>query len=86
MLTLPYYVLRCSCLQTWESLGLGEGWSDAFAECVDVACHWNILGLTSYRYLRWTYWTNSTVTDFVLAAYIFNNPAGIRRYPYSTNP
>ncbi|KAM5541103.1 hypothetical protein V8D89_005236 [Ganoderma adspersum] len=55
-----------SCLQTWESLGLGEGWSDALAE--------------------WTQWTNSTVTDFVLAAYVYNNPAGIRTYPYSTNP
>ncbi|KAK0436229.1 Fungalysin metallopeptidase-domain-containing protein [Armillaria borealis] len=54
------------CLQTTESVGLGEGWSDAMAE--------------------WTQQKNGTISDFVLAAWASNNPAGIRRYPYSTDP
>nr|VWO94070.1 Extracellular metalloproteinase 5 (EC (Fungalysin MEP5) [Ganoderma boninense] len=50
-----------------EADGLGEGWSDAFAE--------------------WTHWQSpaNTFTDWIMAAYVYNNPAGIRRYPYSTN-
>ncbi|KAG2012836.1 extracellular elastinolytic metalloproteinase [Coprinopsis cinerea AmutBmut pab1-1] len=54
-----------SCLQTTESRGLGEGWSDALAE--------------------WTQQKSEQVNDYVLAAYVFNNPGGIRSFPYSTS-
>ncbi|KAM5541595.1 hypothetical protein V8D89_004785 [Ganoderma adspersum] len=55
-----------SCLQSSEARGLGEGWSDAFAE--------------------WTEWTSATVTDWVVAPYVFNRRGGLRSRPYSTNP
>ncbi|KAJ7275092.1 Fungalysin metallopeptidase-domain-containing protein [Mycena rebaudengoi] len=54
-----------SCLQTAESSGLGEGWSDALAE--------------------WTQQTSADVKDFVLGAYIIDDPLGIRSHPYSTS-
>ncbi|KAK0479817.1 peptidase M36 [Armillaria luteobubalina] len=54
------------CLQTLESGGLGEGWSDAMAE--------------------WTEQKSATVSDYILGVWVTNNPAGICRYPYSTNP
>lgn len=53
------------CLQTTEAGGMGEGWSDAFAE--------------------WTEQKSATLTDYVMGAYVYK-PAGIRNYPYSTNP
>ncbi|KAG9058167.1 hypothetical protein FS842_000921 [Serendipita sp. 407] len=53
------------CLQTTESGGMGEGWSDAFAE--------------------WLEHKDSSVPDFVLGAWVYNNPKGIRSYPYSTS-
>ncbi|KAG8817224.1 hypothetical protein FRC17_011320 [Serendipita sp. 399] len=53
------------CLQTTESSGMGEGWSDAFAE--------------------WLEHKDSSVSDFVVGAWIFNNPKGIRTHPYSTS-
>ncbi|SJL17912.1 uncharacterized protein ARMOST_21481 [Armillaria ostoyae] len=34
----------------------------------------------------WTEHKDSTVPDYVLATWVFNNPAGIRAHPYSTNP
>ncbi|KAK0479831.1 Fungalysin metallopeptidase-domain-containing protein [Armillaria luteobubalina] len=54
------------CLQTLESAGLGEGWSDAMAE--------------------WTEQKSGTISDYILGVWATNNPGGIRRYPYSTNP
>ncbi|KAK0475373.1 Fungalysin metallopeptidase-domain-containing protein [Armillaria novae-zelandiae] len=33
----------------------------------------------------WTEHKDSTVPDYVLATWVFNNPAGIRCHPYSTN-
>lgn len=54
------------CLQTLESGGLGEGWSDAMAE--------------------WTEQKSATISDYIIGVWATNNPAGIRRYPYSTNP
>ncbi|KAK0437286.1 metalloprotease [Desarmillaria tabescens] len=54
------------CLQTTESQGLGEGWSDAMAE--------------------WTQQKNGTISDYALAAWVSNDPDGIRHYPYSTDP
>ncbi|KAG8802661.1 hypothetical protein FRC17_006367, partial [Serendipita sp. 399] len=53
------------CLQTTESGGMGEGWSDAFAE--------------------WLEHKDASVPDFVLGAWVYNNPKGIRTYPYSTS-
>ncbi|KAG8826207.1 hypothetical protein FRC18_010116 [Serendipita sp. 400] len=53
------------CLETTEAGGMGEGWSDAFAE--------------------WLEHKDSSVSDFVVGAWIFNNPKGIRSYPYSTD-
>ncbi|KAK0467497.1 Fungalysin metallopeptidase-domain-containing protein [Armillaria novae-zelandiae] len=34
---------------------------------------------------EWTEHKDSTVPDYVLATWVFNNPAGIRSHPYSTN-
>ncbi|KAG8831426.1 hypothetical protein FRC17_003162, partial [Serendipita sp. 399] len=53
------------CLQTTEAGGMGEGWSDAYAE--------------------WLEHKDSSVPDFVLGAWVYNNPKGIRSYPYSTS-
>ena len=53
------------CLQTTEAGGMGEGWSDAFAE--------------------WTTHTNASVLDFIMGAYVIQDAAGIRNYPYSTS-
>ncbi|KAK0491707.1 Fungalysin metallopeptidase-domain-containing protein [Armillaria luteobubalina] len=53
------------CLQTVESKGLGEGWSDG---------------------ARWTEQKSATISDYVVAAWVKNKSAGIRHYPYSTNP
>ncbi|PIL32515.1 hypothetical protein GSI_05218 [Ganoderma sinense ZZ0214-1] len=55
------------CLQTLEAEGLGEGWSDAFAEWT----HWQ--------------WPTNTFTDWIMAAYVYDDLAGLRNYPYSTN-
>ncbi|KAG7086881.1 hypothetical protein E1B28_002801 [Marasmius oreades] len=55
-----------SCLQIFEAVGMGEGWSDAVAD--------------------WFAHSDSPeITDFVLGAYVTNNPAGIRTKPYSTS-
>ena len=48
-----------------EAAGMGEGWSDAFAE--------------------WLTHTDASVPDFKLGAYVINDSAGIRNYPYSTS-
>ncbi|CAG7847124.1 Extracellular metalloproteinase MEP; AltName: Full=Elastinolytic metalloproteinase MEP; AltName: Full=Fungalysin MEP; Flags: Precursor [Serendipita indica DSM 11827] len=53
------------CLQTTEAGGMGEGWSDAFAE--------------------WLEHKDSSVPDFVLGVWVYNNSKGIRNYPYSTS-
>ncbi|CCA66744.1 probable extracellular elastinolytic metalloproteinase precursor [Serendipita indica DSM 11827] len=53
------------CLQTTEAGGMGEGWSDAFAE--------------------WLEHKDSSVPDWVLGVWVYNNPKGIRSYPYSTS-
>ncbi|KAG8820079.1 hypothetical protein FRC19_009171 [Serendipita sp. 401] len=53
------------CLQTPEANGMGEGWSDAYAE--------------------WLQHKDASVPDFVLGAWVYNNPKGVRAYPYSTN-
>ncbi|EJF58150.1 hypothetical protein DICSQDRAFT_110674 [Dichomitus squalens LYAD-421 SS1] len=53
------------CLQTDEAGGMGEGWSDAFAE--------------------WLTHTDDSVPDFIMGAYVINDSAGIRNYPYSTS-
>ncbi|KAG8797781.1 hypothetical protein FRC18_008867, partial [Serendipita sp. 400] len=53
------------CLQTPEASGMGEGWSDAYAE--------------------WLQHKDANVPDFVLGAWVYNNPKGVRAYPYSTN-
>ncbi|KAG8771054.1 hypothetical protein FRC15_003655, partial [Serendipita sp. 397] len=53
------------CLQTPEASGMGEGWSDAYAE--------------------WLEHKDASVPDFVLGAWIYNNPKGLRTYPYSTS-
>ena len=79
------FVLRGSCLQTLEARGLGEGWSDAFAEYASASC-WTALELTRSELLRWTEWTNATVTDWITGAYVYNRAGGTRHYPYSTNP
>ncbi|KAI0826421.1 Fungalysin metallopeptidase-domain-containing protein [Irpex lacteus] len=33
----------------------------------------------------WVYQTSSTIKDFVVGAYVKNDPAGLRSHPYSTN-
>ncbi|KAJ2914412.1 hypothetical protein MD484_g6003, partial [Candolleomyces efflorescens] len=35
---------------------------------------------------EWTEQTSATVNNYVIGAWINNNPAGLRTYPYSTNP
>ncbi|KAK0491721.1 metalloprotease [Armillaria luteobubalina] len=35
---------------------------------------------------EWTEQKSATVSDYILGVWAANNPAGIRRYPYSTNP
>ena len=73
-------------MQTLESQGLGEGWSDALAEYVDCEMLPDAFPLTVNRNLhRWTEWTSAAVTDYVTGVYVTGNPAGIRTYPYSTN-
>ncbi|KAG8940105.1 hypothetical protein FRC04_005632 [Tulasnella sp. 424] len=52
-------------LQTTESGGMGEGWSDAVA--------------------FWSEQNSTTPVDFVMGAWVTNDPAGIRSHPYSTN-
>ncbi|KAK0452843.1 Fungalysin metallopeptidase-domain-containing protein [Desarmillaria tabescens] len=54
------------CLQTYESAGMGEGWSDAMAD--------------------WTEQKSGNITDFVSGTWVLNNTAGVRHYPYSTDP
>lgn len=33
----------------------------------------------------WVHQTSSTIKDFVVGAYVKNDPAGLRSHPYSTN-
>ncbi|KAI3612847.1 putative extracellular elastinolytic metalloproteinase precursor [Moniliophthora roreri] len=54
------------CLQTTESRGLGEGWSDAVV-------NW------------FSHTSSATVRDFVLGAWVTDDPVGIRSRPYSTS-
>lgn len=56
-----------NCLQSGESGGMGEGWSDIMA--------------TATRIKK----TDTRTTDYVMGEWIYNNPKGIRQYPYSTN-
>ena len=35
--------------------------------------------------VRWTEQTSTTVKDWVLAPYVFNDARGLRSYPYSTS-
>jgi extracellular elastinolytic metalloproteinase len=70
-----------ACLQSTEAGGMGEGWSDAMAECVDF--------LWSDRFIdnpfRWTEQTSATIKDYVMGQYVINDAAGIRTHPYSTS-
>jgi len=74
------------CLQSTEGGGMGEGWSDAMAECVidffAIADKLEILIFAS----RWTQQKSGVVVDYVMGDYVTNKPAGIRSHPYSTNP
>ncbi|KAJ3214084.1 hypothetical protein HDU67_002084 [Dinochytrium kinnereticum] len=56
-----------NCLQTTESRGMGEGWSDTVA-------WWTTMKPSMTR-----------ATDRVIGSYAFNNPLGIRNFPYSTS-
>ncbi|KAK0467494.1 peptidase M36 [Armillaria novae-zelandiae] len=69
------------CLQTLEAGGMGEGRSDAMAVYVSRS---HAPQLTDPD-IRWTEHKDSTVPDYVLARWVFNNPAGIRSHPCSTN-
>ncbi|PBK72769.1 hypothetical protein ARMSODRAFT_881547 [Armillaria solidipes] len=35
---------------------------------------------------EWTEQTSGTITDFVTGTWVVNNPAGVRHFPYSTDP
>lgn len=70
------------CLQTVESGGLGEGWSDAFAEFVKPALD-NYDRLTTIH--SWMQQKSATVTDFSMGTFVTNSQAGIRSAPYSIN-
>ncbi|KAK0450465.1 metalloprotease [Desarmillaria tabescens] len=64
------------CLQTLESAGLGEGWSDAMAEYDNSILFFS----------PWTEQTSGTISDYILGAWVSNRPNGVRHYPYSTDP
>lgn len=78
------------CLQSEESGGLGEGWSDSFAEydsffsLTSLAC---VVYADCYRLavFRWFQQTDGTIRDFTVGNYVTNSANGIRRQPYSTN-
>lgn len=69
------------CLQTNEAGGMGEGWSDAFAEYV----LFTPFSASPDEFHRWTEHKDATVPDFVLGQYVTNDAAGIRSHPYSTS-
>ena len=72
------------CLQTIESGGMGEGWSDTMAEFVPFIQSRQRTGfLTGVP--SWNAKTSAAVPDFVLGQYVINDPAGIRSHPYSTS-
>ncbi|KAK0462294.1 Fungalysin metallopeptidase-domain-containing protein [Desarmillaria tabescens] len=71
------------CLQITEASGIGESWSDAMAEYASSSS----LYLPSQQTPnpRWIEHKDATVPDYALATWVFNNLAGVRTCPYSTN-
>ncbi|KAK0231867.1 Fungalysin metallopeptidase-domain-containing protein [Armillaria nabsnona] len=63
------------CLQTMEASGMSEGWSDAMAYLP-----------TDHLSFRWTEQKSENITDFVTGTWVVDSPAGVRTYPYSTDP
>ncbi|KAK0462289.1 Fungalysin metallopeptidase-domain-containing protein [Desarmillaria tabescens] len=52
----------------------------------DIIVHEFMHGITNLpHWWRMTEHKDATVPDYVLASWVFNNPAGIRTHPYSTN-
>lgn len=73
-----------SCLQTLEAGALGEGWSDAMAEYVQI-CASYICASLSDASCSWVHQNSTTIEDFAIGPYVTNNPAGVRTYLYSTD-
>ena len=76
-----------SCLTSPESLGLGEGWSDAFAEFV-IFLYTTFIHRDTYIIIisSWMAQASANTRDFTLGTYLASNPKGYRKYPYSTDP
>ncbi|KAK0185302.1 peptidase M36 [Armillaria mellea] len=72
------------CLQTIESQGLGEEWSDAMAEYVCSFLFSPFSGGLVHNH-RWTEQKNGNISDYIMGVWASNNPAGVRSYPYSTD-
>ncbi|OBZ71043.1 Extracellular metalloproteinase 5 [Grifola frondosa] len=60
-------------------IGGGTGQCLQIAEALGLGEGW------SDAMAEWTSHTSAAVPDYVIGAYVTNNPAGIRRYPYSTS-
>ena len=74
-------------LQTTEARGLGEGWSDAVAECVSRPV-WQRPQLTFNLTLllsSWVFQTGAPLENYYHAVYAKGDPKGNRKYPYSTD-
>ncbi|KAG8806108.1 hypothetical protein FRC19_007460 [Serendipita sp. 401] len=73
-----------ACLQTTESRGLGEGWSDAFAEWLEHTDAF-VPDFTMARSLFLIGIYLSRVID-QFYRWVYDSPNGYRSHPYSTDP